>query len=485
MKYVIIASMILAGSLTSCSSDEPASNNGLQDMATGQDLNNQADAAPDLKNSPDASTTVEYALVEQLPLSTELGSKRGYRVARSIIHAHSVHSHDACDGDPHPDGQPNEPCNQDLRDGICHSRQDAVFLTDHEELAAEVDFETLLLQRTGDELLMEDGSATANRLRCSEGTHRPIILPGGEFGVMPIGLKRHLAGTIQERDAAYNQITPEVVNQLREAGAVVLQAHTESRDIDQLRALQLDGFEIYNLHANIAPDIREEWLGLPATGWVNDALPFFRGNGPPSLAFLAFFTENAPALAKYDTLLAEGQHLTGMAGTDTHQNVNLKLNDGIRVDSYGRMMSWFSNHLLVDEVTPAKLRDAVAKSRMYIAFEAIASPVGFDFYADQNGTVSEMGETAALGAELVVAQPKVHGFEGDVPIKIRLLKAENGGAVEVATSMESLSFTPTEAGVYRVEVLITPVFLRTILGDAAAQADREYVWIYSNPIYVQ
>jgi len=455
--------------------------------ATGIDGNVNGDTGrPDA--APDAGPAV-FMPAYELPPTTALGMRRGYRIARSIIHSHTPYSHDACDGEGHPDGVINEPCVQDYRLGLCANRLDFVFNTDHEEIAARMPFEALLLQRPGDELIMEDGVATANRISCENGA-QPILLPGGEFEVMPVGMKRHLPGTVEEREAIYNTATPESVSLLRETGAVILQAHGEQRTVEELGPLGLDGFEIYNLHANVAPNLRQEFLGLDPLGFISALGPFLLEGGPPAtLAILGFIEPSPPALRVFDTLVAQGQHLTGTAGTDSHQNVlSIPAGDGERVDSFRRMMRWFSNHLLVSELSPAAARAALVEGRLYIAFEAFGTPSNFDFRAQAGTEVTEMGESVSLAdaPTIHVTRPGLLNADLDVPMSIRLIKAEVGGGVEVAVETEGdLVFTPTQPGAYRAEVKIRPEQYRDALGDSAdALLSREVVWIYANPIYV-
>src|SRR5262249_2062431 len=72
-------------------------------------------------------------------------SARGLRVVRGITHLHSVYSHDACDNNPQPGGQPNAPCLADLRRGLCQTRMDFALLTDHATLMADTPFPDLFL----------------------------------------------------------------------------------------------------------------------------------------------------------------------------------------------------------------------------------------------------------------------------------------------------------------------------------------------------
>ena len=106
--------------------------------------------------------------------------------------------------------------------------------------------------------------------------------------------------------------------------------------------MPIDGFEMYNLHANA-------FLGVGALldiiGHLKDAdarLP------QPDLFLLPVVSEDPELLATWGSVLARGAHRVTTMGTDCHRNsLPQILPDGERIDSYERMMAWFSNHLLV------------------------------------------------------------------------------------------------------------------------------------------
>ena len=426
-----------------------------------------------------------------LPAGTELGRVSGMHVARTIIHLHSPLSHDACDDQPTLEEARNDlECLAHLREAMCLLRIDAAMLTDHAPYVNEVTFEAALWAGEGDELIRDAaGNAIAARWMCDDG-HSTLITVGSENDLMPVGLDRHpLEGvTAEELSAAYDADGPDAVTTFRDAGALVLVPHTESRDIAYLRTLGMDGIEIYNVHANLDPDIRTEHLGLDGFDFVTDLLAFTdaRSSLASDLAFLAFFEQNQNDLGKWDTLLAEGMRVPGLAGSDAHENTFPDpMPDGERTDSYRRILRWFSNHVLVTETGLAAIEEAVGAGRFYVAFEAFGSPVGFSFTAGD----TTMGGTAAVGATLTVARP---GLPADHPrtpepeVRMRILRAAAGGATEVATgSGESLTFTTTEPGAYRAEVYITPEHARPYLGRSADALIREVIWVYSNPIYVE
>jgi hypothetical protein len=291
---------------------------------------------------------------------------------------------------------------------------------------------------------------------------------------------------------AYDADGPAAVAAFRAAGALVFVPHTESRELDYLRGLGMDGVEIFNTHATVAPDIRTEYLGLPSD-FLGDLLLFTRGGGPPpDLAFIAFFAENTPSVQKWDELLSEGQRIMGIAGNDAHENALPQiLPDGERADSFRRMMRWSSNVILVNERSLAGVREALLAARGYVAFEAFGTPIGFDFHAEEpDGTTAEAGGAIATGATLTVTRPSLPaGHPQDPPplVRLRILRAAPGGAVEVAAGEgETLTHVATDPGAYRAEARITPEHFRPYLSARLAERLlREQPWVYSNAIHVQ
>lgn len=412
---------------------------------------------------------------------------RGFVPRRSIIHLHSPWSHDACDGDPLPDGVVNEPCLQDLRTALCVVHIDNAFVTDHPAHAAEQPYEDLFHHREGDVWVEEGGVKLANRLVCPDG-HEVTWMPGIEDELMPVSLDRHAAGEdFAENDRLYNGYDTEALSAERDAGAAVLVAHTEQRDRDDLIALQdagLVGVEIFNLHAMFAPDIREEALGLDGLGWVTDISAFTTpdATAEPDLFVLGVLQSQPPSLQHWDALLARGP-MFGLGGTDAHQNVlPINLADGVRGDAYQRMLRWFSNVLWTDDDSVTAQQAAILAGRGHLVFEILGTERGFDLHLrESDGDIVEMGGEGSEGV-LVVGCPTLdprspHGL--DAPeIGVRVLK-------DGETWKEGCGEHPTEGpGVYRVEVDIVPHHLRPFLGADPEPWLKTYPWIYSNALRV-
>ncbi len=435
-----------------------------------------------------------------LPDARELGVRRGRQPARGIVHLHSPYSHDACDGQPRDAaGAPNEPCLADLRDALCRTRVDFAALTDHDASMADEDFPTLFSMRGGDQPVRNGtGEQIASRMTCADG-HVVTFTVGGENELMPIMLDRHVAGTVAERHATYDGADATAAAAFRTAGGLVWVAHTESKSLALLREIAPDGLEVYNLHANIDPDIRRDFLDLPPAGAIAAAAEFAdtsAGHPEPDLAMIAFLAPNQPSIDKGHTLLGEGRRLAATAGSDAHQNaIPITFADGERGDSYRRVLRWFSNIALVaDPQDPVAVKAALRAGRLFAAVELLGTPAGFDVRAVAGPRTYELGEVIprAEGATLMVDLPAVRGLDPALPaprISGRVIRIETptGAVTEVAAGAESPLAVPLGVpGAYRVEVTIVPRHLGPYLGDLGpAMAEVELPWIYASPMYVE
>lgn len=477
----LVGMLAIVPGASACSGDDPAG----------------ADAGPPatMDAGVDAGRDAGPPWPHVLPDTTSLGTLRGRRLARAIIHAHSPLSHDACDGMGWVDGSLHDAtCLAHMRAAACDLNVDLLNLTDHASFIYQARFDEMFWPEAGDEIVHDAaGNHVASTWACPSG-HRVLVTVGTENALMPIGLAHHVIETPDPTalDAAYSADGPAAVATFRAAGALVFVPHTESRSLDYLRTLGADGLEIYNIHANVDPHIRPDWLGLGAADYLPDLLRFIdrRAGLEPDLSFLAFFSENTNDLGKYDALSAEGLHVTAIAGTDCHENTFPDpMPDGERGDSYRRMMRWFGNYLLVDDLGYAATHEALASGRSYVGFDVFGTPVGFDFRAELGTSVTEMGGTTAPGAMLRVVAPHL---DSSVPVataprvRLRLLRATASGSEEVAASdsgtLDVVEWTP---GAYRAEVRIVPEHVRPYLGAVADRLVHEYVWIYSNAIQVR
>jgi hypothetical protein len=380
-------------------------------------------------------------------------------------------------------------CLDDLRRGICQTRHDFVMLTDHNEFFATTPFPDVLLHdpARGDVLLERDAAPVANWAGCAPEDVRPtLIMAGTESSTMPVGLEHHAPGL----DATYGSSSPAAIEELRAAGAVILVAHTEGWDVTELVDLPLDGFEMYNLHANLEANFA---AGLALLTLLITGDPGFPHS---DLVIFPLWQEDPRYQERWGSVLAGGVRRVTTMATDAHRNTfPQELPDGERIDSFRRMLLWFSNHALVEPAPDGSwddlaLKQAILAGRVYGAFEYMGYPEGFDAVIEAGGQVLELGAEVSLadGPEIVVQRPHVQNLDpAAMPpvITMHVLRAIDGGFEEVATDgSEELRYAPDAAGAYRVEVRIAPLHLTDYLGSYADGAATPRAWIYANPFYV-
>ena len=363
---------------------------------------------------------------------TERGlNSRGFLDRRGLVHAHSVFSHDACDGQPITDaGVHDQDCLTDFRRDVCTAKQDFVFLSDHSDNFRNNEFPDVLLYRgnEGDTLVTHGAAPTANRLSCP-GSDPILIMGGTETATMMVGLENHLSNR-----ALYGSTDDTALLAGKAAGAVSLLQHTEDWSPEQIVSMPVDGFEMYNLHRSSLQNI-----GIAAElvfGKVE--MGDFDGLPHPDAFFTAFTLDDPTYFATWGTVLARGVKRVTTMGTDCHRNTfRQKLQDGERIDSYRRMMSMFSNHLLVrpdadGSFDDRSLKEALRARRLYGTFEFLGTPVGFDFFAAEGAVTKEIGETASIsaGAVFEVKTPRVRDLDPSATapaITTKLWVAKEGG----------------------------------------------------------
>src|SRR5262249_5323130 len=145
------------------------------------------------------------------------------------------------------------------------------------------------------------------------------------------------------------------------------------------------------------------------------------------------FDENVAVLARWDKLnsgfLPQGRRVVGIAGNDSHQNVGIRIvatKDGLEIrnaldrvigsvpdskvqkfllgpltpgatvrsqtfDPYEVSLHYVSTHLLAPAVSEEALMEAMRKGRAYVAFDWMADPSGFRYFAAAGQQTIEMG----------------------------------------------------------------------------------------------
>ncbi len=387
---------------------------------------------------------------------------RGLAWSRNVVHIHSAFSHDACDNwiTDH-DGDVNQTCLLQLREGLCESGLDVAFMTDHPGRMKDHTFDELLFihPELGDTPIGPAGQHHGNVIHCPKSATMPahdLVTTVGYEGThdLAVGLHGHFAnqdlegtsfadlGSLAEGKAA--------VAAIHEMKGLSLIAHSEEDDISVQRLVDLgiDGMEVYNTHANFKTIVGVSSKG--ATGNIGRVLLLDKLLGPvgttphPDLALMVMLdVQPEQAFLKWQAVNAQ-RRVTAVIGNDVHQNVVIPafckpmegsiceglqedyphltkllaaggpiiLADGKRIDHYTRLLRWVSNHTLLPVNTAVTERaeatkTAIRDGQTWAVFDALGHPEGMDWVAQDKATGKwvEAGGTVPLGSPLWVTLP--------------------------------------------------------------------------------
>ncbi|MCX7944725.1 MAG: hypothetical protein N2746_09490 [Deltaproteobacteria bacterium] len=467
----------------SCSDSSSVGNTSLPDVILDKGV---TDIVPDIGEISENAITMLTEWDPGLPSTDLIEEVRGYKIARVIIHAHSVYSHDGCDGNSVENGNPEEDCVLQLRDAICKLNLNGIFMTDHAgSLADEEDFRKLYYPREGDTPVIENEIQTGNQINCPNGA-KPVIMVGSENDIMPIGITAHPSSDINERKKIYGSVDESAIEAFRKVNGVVCTAHSEGKEDNYLIGSSLECMEIYNFHVSVLSSsglvVLVDYMNQP------ERMPH------PDLAFLAFYEPLKLQLNKWYTTV-EKRNISPIIGTDIHRNAVKKvLSDGERLDSYRRFMRWFTNFLLVKDYKPSEFKKAIKDGRIYVVAEGLGTPSGFDFYAETKNGIVDTGKTIKKAdfKKFVIKIPEVTGIENeDIYVKARLFKIKDKSEIEILKPIARSEKKIIEisegidVGVYAVQVLLTPMHLKRLCKRWASEYIKEFVWIYSNTIRVE
>lgn len=278
--------------------------------------------------------------------------------------------------------------------------------------------------------------------------------------------KNHLLVFGASREMATFADDPQnLINQVREAGGLSFLAHPDDPEAKAFNETDISW---------------EDWSVRNYTGielW--NALSELKTVVPTKLhgvfyAFFPAFVASQPipkTLAKWDELLASGQKVAAVGGSDAHA---LHMNMGPlhrvifpyefhfrAVNTHALLPGPLSGDATMDRSLVYK---ALAAGHCFVGYDLPAPTNGFRFTAQGRDGMVIMGDEipAKFGVTLQARVP--HHAE------IRLVK--DGQAIQTWKNQLACTHITTEPGVYRIEAY------RNYLG-------KKRGWIYSNPIYVR
>lgn len=190
-------------------------------------------------------------------------------------------------------------------------------------------------------------------------------------------------------------------------------------------------------------------------------------------AYLPNWVLSAPfpeVLAKWDELLAAGQQVVAIGGSDAHA-MSFSLGPLTRmVYPYEFLFKAVNTHLilpdqLATDTTTAQqqIYDALCAGHCFVGNSQVVSPRGFEFWGVSGSQKAIMGDILTLDemVELHISSP--------YPAHLRLLK---DGRCLLENFGRELKWQSDQSGVYRVEAY------RRYWGQLRG-------WVFTNPIYVR
>ena len=518
------------------------------------------DAGPDLADL--AADLAVADLAHDMPAPDGPSLLGSYQVARAAIHMHSAYSHDACDGKGMVGGVLNKKCIQQLRAAICAAGLDFVALTDHpSNMSSHSITADLLYDATaGDQLVQHQGAPVANRLSCGKGKYAVLSVGYESKHMMPLGfhsLPKAKALYDGISDSTAMAKVKQQVQALKQLGAVVAMVHSEESDISA-KTIVDGGFEVmewYNIHANFTAllgtdgkltlDLKNAPALAKMLGKLLAMVDFLdkKTGGPHSDLVYLLFLDTLPKAGFTKWRQAQASRLvTGVLGSDIHQNVALdqnlcaglmavvcngaltlaeaylkvkipavlrnlvltggtiQLSDGDRIDSYGRLLRWMENRVLVTKKDQLGFQEALRAGRVYGLYSVFGEPLGFHYSGHKQGTLLQLGQSAKGPVTLQLVLPtrpqslggkwaaftKAEAAQAQLDARLYHTDALGTTLVKSAKTLGTkISHGTSKAGAYHVELWITPKHLTKALGTSSGLASKQFLWLITNPIFVK
>ena len=332
---------------------------------------------------------------------------------------------------------------KDIARAALQTGLDAVLVTDHNVLVSGLEG----YYRAGNKrVLMLVGEEVHDQARDPQRNHLLVFNPGREMAVF--------ASNPQN-----------LIDNVRGAGGLSFIAHPFDVDCKPVGELGIT-WDDWDVHGYTGLEL---WNGLSELKE--------HGHSLLHVAFYAYFpaflAHQPPpkTLRKWDELLASGNKVVAVGGSDAHA-LHVRKGPLARVlYPYEFHFGAINTHVLVPspfsgeaQADGQMLYEALAAGHAFVGYERPGSTRGFRFTAQGKEV------TAMMGDEIAAA--------GGVTLKIQLPQAaeclllRDGKTIQRWKSQENCTYIATRPGVYRAEIY------RQYLG-------RRRGWIYSNPIYVR
>lgn len=241
----------------------------------------------------------------------------------------------------------------------------------------------------------------------------------------------------------------EIARHVETEGGLVVAGHCEQ--ITRWGEIPIDGFEIYNLHAEFS---RKSRLAVVWRFFLLFPDAFFESS-------ITFPGDN---LLAWDRLLLGGERVFPLLGGDAHANVRILGPLGGVMGTYPEVLRLFSNHVLAPDLRQESILEALRHGRVYCVFDYLGDATGFSVSYGPSQVSTCPGSRAILGDR--VAFNPGHTLAIELPREARLRVIRSGVVHREVVGTRFLEALPGP-GIYRIEVYLG--------GD---------LWILSAPLYV-
>lgn len=242
---------------------------------------------------------------------------------RGIIHCHSLYSHDS------------KGTYEEILAAAKAAKVDFICMTDHPP--------------KGDPgLSLREGW---------KGLHDGVLfIQGAEYSdnILALGIK----DPIQFKDRRGT------IKAIHEQGGVAIACHPEGiKDWSEFD--EADGMEIYNVHATVMKHKNDPVFAAKVVKKLKE---------DPEHSFQLLQEVDPAILAKWDEINMK-RRFTGIAGNDSHQNVQFF---GVQLDPYPRAFKFVSTHVLAEDLTQDSILAGLKQGRVYVAFDGMRPYTGAD-----------------------------------------------------------------------------------------------------------
>jgi hypothetical protein len=288
-----------------------------------------------------------------------------------------------------------------------------------------------------------------------------------------------LAGTnllaLGIREPVEGESPADRIDHIRRQGGVSIVSHPEEVT-DWEPYLGADGMEIYNVHAAFTR-LRKD------PGRLAAALKAVRED--PERSFLHVQELDPAVIARWDEV-NQSRRFVGIAGNDSHQNVNIL---GLQLDPYPRAFKFVSTHVYAEDLSQEAVLGALRKGRCTVVFDVLGSPDSFVFGVGACCLEKE----EALRRGIVPGTEEVAAGRGDsarpVPMELAFDLPATQERVRIGMPSDEKPFGVATKGIFHENVWmlqcfrVPPGIYRVVLRRKAGE--QAYPWILSNPVYVR